>query len=141
MHIRIHDEITLGALQEVFSSFYPYLQLHFYRHHHKVYEPSEPADTLDPATRIADLKHDVTGIMEIQPFHRVADIEQEFRNHFGLSVQVLWNRNNTWEQTTGTDAFTLKELNEFARTASDETVLEEYEEGFEAEDDRPQKLL
>ena len=40
-----------------------------------------------------------------------------------------------WEQTTGMDDFTLKDLNEMGRNSSDEFIVTDYEEGFEEEEE------
>jgi hypothetical protein len=55
-------------------------------------------------------------------------VEREFMDRFGLSVQVLSKNGDNWVQTTGTDDFTLKELNEIAMSSSDEYILSDPEE-------------
>jgi hypothetical protein len=46
-------------------------------------------------------------------------------------VQIFKKENKGWEQTTGMDDFTLKDLNEIGRNSSDEFIIEDYEEGIE----------
>lgn len=60
---------------------------------------------------------------------------------FGLSVQILRKEKDNWEQTTGMDDFTLKEINELGRNSSDEFILEDYEKGFEDNEEKPEKLF
>ena len=61
--------------------------------------------------------------MEILPLSRAADIEKEFLNRLGLSVQILVKQKDKWEQTSDMDDFTIKELNELGRSSSDEFIL------------------
>ena len=142
MHIEINDKTSLREIQLVFSEFYPYLKIEFYRKRHKKYEGSEEAYVIDPDILIGDIKHThVSGLLEIRPLYKVADVEKEFQQRFGLSVQIFRKENNGWEQTAGTDDFTLKELNEMGRNSSDEFIVSDYEEGFEEPEEKPEKLL
>lgn len=131
MHFEINDTTTLKQIQKTFSDFYPYLQIAFYRKPHKKYEASEKKDLIDPVEQLWNVKKaHVSGLLEIQPFYTVAQVEKEFDQRFGLSVQILKKEKNTWEQTTGMDNFTLKELNEFGRSSSDEFILSEDDESL-----------
>ena len=142
MHIQINDNTTLSEIQRVFSEFYPFLRLEFYSKRHKKYEASDESYHIDPEILIGDIKaKHVPGILEVQPSYKVADLERELQQRFGLPVQVLRKHNDTWKQTTGTDDFTLKELNEISRNSSDEFILDEDEESLEEMDERPEKLL
>lgn len=141
MHIEINDNTGLRQIQEVFSAFYPFLKLEFYDKPHKKYEASELKNHIDPDIHVGDLKKTpISGILEVLPLTKVSVLESELQQRFGLSVQVLRKEKDTWEQSTGTDDFTLKELNEIGRNSSDEFIVEDYEEGFEETDEKPDKL-
>jgi hypothetical protein len=141
MHIEINDNTPLREIQEVFSSFYPYLQIKFYSKRHKKYEASDQLYEIEPNILIGDIKAThISDLLEILPSYKVSEVEAEFLHRFGLSVQVLRKEKNSWEQTTGMDDFTLKDLNEMGRNSSDEFVVEDYEKGFEENDDKPEKL-
>ena len=132
MYININDKTTLRQIQKAFSDFYPYLQIKFYKKPHKKYEASDEEDMIYPHNKIGNIKPThVSGILEILPTYKVADVEKEFQQRFGLSVQILLKEKNEWEQTTGMDDFTLRELNELSRSSSDKLIVEEYEKGFE----------
>jgi len=132
MHIEINDNTRLLELQQVFSQYYPYLQIEFYRKPHKKYEGSEEKDLIDPHTTVGEIiKTHVSGILQIQPLEHVSDLEREIQTRFGISVQIFKKENKGWEQTTGMDDFTLKDLNEIGRNSSDEFIIEDYEEGIE----------
>ncbi len=138
MHIEINDQTRLGEIQDVFADFYPYLQLRFYRRQHGLYEASPDTDELPADFRVGEIrKTHVSGLLEILPLYKTADVEREFRDRFALSVQVMRKEKEGWVQTTGMDDFTLKELNEFGRSSVDEELLEEYEEGFEETPEEP----
>jgi len=141
MHIQICDKTPLSEIQAVFSAYYPYLKIEFYSRRHKKYEPSDEKYLVEPNILIGDIKAThVSGLLEILPSGKVADVEREFLQRFGLSVQIFRKEKDDWEQTSGTDDFSLKELNEFGRNSSDEIILSEYEKGFEETEDKPEKL-
>ena len=132
MHIEINDNTRLKEIQKVFSDFYPYLRIEFYRRSHKKYEASAEKDLIGSDTLVGQVKKThVSGLLEILPLYKIADLENEFQKRFGLSVQILRMEKNGWEQTTGMDDFTLKEVNEMGRNSSDEFIMEEYEEDIE----------
>ena len=142
MHIAINDKTSLREIQLVFSDFYPYLKLEFYRKRHKKYEASDESYLIDPNINIGDIKHThVNGVLEIRPLYKVSDVEKEFLQRFGLSVQVLRKEKKGWQQTTAMDDFTLKELNEMGRNSSDDFIVSDYEEGFTEGEEKPEKLL
>lgn len=136
MHITINDHTPLSEIQKVFSDFYPYLKIEFYSKRHKKYESSDEANLIDPHIRVGDIKarHE-DGILEILPLSLVADVEREFQARFGLSVQICRKEKLGWEQSTGMDDFTLKELNEFGRESSDEFILSDPEEDAESSEE------
>ena len=141
MHIEINDATTLRDIQDVFSSFYPYLKIDFYSKRHKKYEGSPGRYEIEPNIRIGDIKANHTpGVMEIFPLYKVSDVEQEFLERFGLSAQISRKEKESWEQTTGMDDFTLKYLNELGRNSSDEFIVEDYDAGFREETEQPEKL-
>ncbi|MBS1915577.1 MAG: hypothetical protein JST87_04820 [Bacteroidetes bacterium] len=141
MHLDITDYTSLQEIQDVFSAFYPYLKIEFYTKPHKKYEATEEASRLDSKLRVNDIKKThVSGLLEILPMYKVYQVEKEFQERFGLSAQIFLKNNETWQQTTDMDSFTLKELNEMGRNSSDEFIVEDYEEGFEEPEEKPDKL-
>jgi len=138
MHIEINDNTKFKEIQEVFSDFYPYLLIEFYTKKHGKYESSMDIDLVLPDISVGDVKKThVSAVLEILPSNKVADVEKEFQQRFGLSAQVFWKNKDVWQETTDMDDFTLKELNEMARNSSDEQILNEYEEGFSEEPEEP----
>lgn len=129
MHIEINDNTTLRHIQEIFSDYYPYLQMEFYKSPHKKYEASAERELIYPGKTIDEVKQThVSAIIEMLPHSKVAGVEKEFMQRFGLSVQILRKEKDHWEQTTGMDDFTLKELNEMGRSSSDDFILSDLDE-------------
>lgn len=142
MHIEINDNTSLREIQGVFSKFYPYLQVKFYSKRHRKYESSDDHNEIEPNILIGDIRAThVSDLLEVFPSTRVSELEWEFLRRFGLSVQILRKEKNTWEQTTGMDDFTLKDLNEMGRNSSDEFIVEDYDKGFEETEAKPDKLF
>ena len=124
MHIEINDTTTIRSIQDTFSNFYPYLQIEFYLTPHPIYGSSDERELIYGGKIIGEVKQThLSSFLEILPFSRAANIEKEFLNRLGLSVQILVKQNDKWEQTTDMDDFTIKELNELGRSSSDEFIL------------------
>jgi hypothetical protein len=142
MHIEINDNTTLSEIQKTFADFYPWLQIEFYNKAHKKYEGSEKAGHLSPGSAVGAVKHThVSGVLEIRPGYKVADVEKEFLQRFGLSVQIMMREKDQWVQTTGTDILTLKDLNQLSRNASDEYILSELDTEGENEEQNETPLI
>ena len=134
MHIQIHDKTKLNDIQDVFTTYYPFLRLRFYKHPHKHFEISLEKDRLSDDLQIKDIRQThVDGVLDIMPTQRVDEVEDIFLKQFGLGVQILKKEKNEWVQTTGLDSYSLKEVNEFSRNDSDEYVVRDYDEGFKDE--------
>ncbi|MBK7377037.1 MAG: hypothetical protein KTQ13_01655 [Ferruginibacter sp.] len=126
MYIEINDNTVIRDIQQKIADYYPYLQVKFYSKPHKKYEASDPGDQVSPAKKISEVRQThVSALLEITPVSRIRDIESEFQQRFGLSVQILRKEKGIWVQTTGMDDFTLKELNVLSRNSSDEYILSE----------------
>ena len=129
MYIEINDNTKFKEIQEVFSDFYPFLLIEFYTKKHIKYESSMDIDLVLTDTIVSDVKKThVSALLEILPLNKVADVEKEFQQRFGLSAQIFWKNKDVWQETTDLDDLTLKELTEMARNSSDEQILNEYEE-------------
>ncbi len=142
MHLEINDKTSLREIQKVFSDFYPYLKIEFYSKRHKKYEASDEDREIEPDILIGDIKAaHVAGVLEILPLSRVWEVEKEFQERFGLHIQIFRKAKDRWEQTTGMDDFTLKDLNEFGRSSSDKFIVSDYEQKFWDVEEKPNKLF
>lgn len=132
MHIEINDNTTIKEIQKTFSDYYPYLNLNFYHDHHKKYEPSLLENLIDSKKNIGEIRNThISALIEIHPHYHISDVEKEFMERLGLSVQVMKMEKGAWEQTTGLDNLSLKDLNIMGRNSSDEFIVEDYDTGFE----------
>lgn len=128
MHIEITDNTRIGEISNTFANYYPYLKICFFKTPHRKYALSDEAEMLDPARTIGEVRQThVSALLEIQPWYKVSQVEQEFQNRFGLPVQLFLKVNNQWQQTTGMDDVSLKDLNLLSRNGSDEYILSEME--------------
>lgn len=134
MHIDINDNTRLKDIQKTFSDYYPFLSLNFYHDHHGRYEGSSKENLIDPDHKIIEVRKTyISTLLEIQPHYRVSDVEKEFMERLGLSVQVMKKEKDEWEQTTGLDNLSLKDLNIMGRNSSDEYIVEDYDQSFDEE--------
>ena len=132
MQLTISRNKLIINLQQDFNKAFPFLKLEFYSKPHLLYESSDERDVLPDEKMLKEIKDiHIDGIIDIQPTEKVADLEFDFQRRFGLPVQVLRLEHGQWCQTTGMDAFTLKDVNQFSKNDSDEDLVEDYEEGFE----------
>lgn len=88
MKILINDHRKLFAIQEDFSGMFPHLELHFFARPKSLRGGSsrklvESSKTLGEC-RILHTK----GTLTVTPKMTVADLEENFRSIYGLSVQV-----------------------------------------------------
>jgi glycerol-3-phosphate O-acyltransferase len=136
MYLEINDYTKLEEMQKVFSDFYPFLKIEFYRMPHKKYEASDAEYLLDSKLSVGDFKPThVSGLLEILPTYQVSEVEREFLERFGLSVQILRKEQRSWEQTTDLDDFTLRELNELSRASFEEFPGEDDVKEFDQEEE------
>ena len=112
MKILISDSRKIQQLQEQFNTAYPFLKLEFFSRPHKMGHGSAPklmkgADrTIGPCRTI-----NKKGNLNISPDMTVAEIEQKFRENYGLNVQIFRKSGKVWLETTVTDGWTLEQQN------------------------------
>jgi hypothetical protein len=113
MKITITDRRKIFAIQKEFSALFPFLKLEFFA---KSSKPGGGASTKlvkEPSKTLGDCRtiHN-TGELTITPNMTVKSLEQNFRDIYGLTVQVLRKSGKAWLETTVTDGWSLKEQNE-----------------------------
>ncbi len=124
MEIIINDERKIFAVQKEFSDMFPYLKLEFF---------SKP-NTRDGAPSKKLMKHISKSIAEcrtihnaghvkIQPQMTIGELEQGFRDVYGLSIDVLRKSGETWLETNATADWTLTRQDEEGRKQSQMQVV------------------
>jgi len=113
MLLVIDDNKTVADLQDKFNECFPYLKIEFYDARHKWQHGSFEAHKISTDRKIGDIrKNHNSGIFEIKSWFKTGLVEQEFRDLFGLYVQIFFLKNNQWVQSISADDLTLAHLNE-----------------------------
>lgn len=112
MILTIKDDRKISEVQESFNQKYPYLKLEFFKKMHGVKELSPLKGIIDSEKTIGQIRtiHS-DGFITVTPKMTVAELEQEFGNLYGLSVQVFRKSGKMWIETTVTDKWTLEQQN------------------------------
>ena len=106
--MQLHRNDRLVDIQQAFTNRYPYLKLEFYSGHHNTGEGSPLRNQLDHNRPISDF----VGLLEnqsfsIHPNKRIATLEAEIYDRFGINAQVFRRSGDLWLQTSATDSWTL----------------------------------
>jgi hypothetical protein len=112
MNIHINDHRKIFSIQDEFSSLFPYLRMEFsdrMRSKEKVISVDHARLSNRTVGEIRT-QHNQGDIL-ITPFMKVLDLEQCFKNVYGLTVQIFRKSGRVWLETTLTDAWTLEEQN------------------------------
>lgn len=134
MHIEINDHTQLREIASVFNSYYPFLKLAFYQGTHEVYQSSPVNQLISENKTIGEIKRThISTIVEIQPWYKVKEVEREFQDRLGISIQILKKEDEQWEQSTGLDMLSIKDLNLMGRNSSDEFIITDYDDTSEEE--------
>jgi len=112
MKIAINDKRKISAIQNDFNDMFPYLRLEFFSKPHDAGTGSPKKYMSHPSKTLGECrtKHK-SGSILITPGMTVNKLEQNFREVYGLSVQVFRRSGKAWLETTVTDGWTLEEQN------------------------------
>jgi len=112
MKIIINSRRRISAIQEEFSAIFPGLTLAFYA------KPSHPGAA--PSTKLirhsgktlqdCRINHN-DGTIEILPTMNISDVKENFRDVFGLSVEILKKTKDGSEEKPVSNNLTLEETN------------------------------
>ena len=112
MYINISAETRLSDIKKQFSDIYPFLKIEFFKRPHAKHKLSSEADRIiqdKPIASLAKVNADIA--IDINGKRTVLQVEQDFWNYFGLSVQVFRKAMNMWIETSFTDSWTLESQN------------------------------
>lgn len=119
MNIIINDHRKIFAVQEEFNEVFPFLKLEFFAKPHKKGAASAGSMVNSSRTlgecRVVHNK----GNLTITPSMTVNDLEQSFRDVYGLKVQVYRKSGKAWLDTSVTKGWTLEEQNRQGKVLSD----------------------
>jgi hypothetical protein len=112
MQLKIDDNQSIADIQAVFARNFPYLKLEFFSIHHESGQGTAGKYLIIPTKHIGQCRtNQHTGTIFITPGMTVEKLEKEFRNVYGLAVQVFRKSGNVWLETTVTDSWTLQKQN------------------------------
>jgi hypothetical protein len=119
MLLHIDDTMLVSDVQEDFSDSYPFLKIEFYSEPHHYKQASSEIHRLHPSETIGAIRkiHN-PGNLEILSWYTTGRIERDFKEKFGLNVQVFRKEAGTWMQTRSSDTYTLAEQMERAQKAA-----------------------
>lgn len=109
--MQITDEKKISEIQSEFRAKFPYLKLEFYAQPHTEGGVSA-SNMLDAAKTVGEVRtiHE-DGNLSINGNLKVSTLESNFKEMYGLNVQVFRRSRKIWLQTTATDEWTLAEQN------------------------------
>ena len=117
--IKINDQKKISELQQEFNETFPFLRMEFFRHKHMGYQSSSKKDMLNTSLTLKQSsKQHNEGAIVLKESMKVSELEELFRELFGLSVQVFRKSGSSWIETTFTDDWTLERQNEEGRELS-----------------------
>lgn len=112
--MKIDNQKSITEIQKEFSSLFPFLKIEFFKNSHHVFEGNSKKELTHKITHL-----NKPGELNINELMTVAELEQTFKDQFGLNVQVFRKHGNSWIETTVTDSWTLKKQNEEGKTLSE----------------------
>jgi hypothetical protein len=112
MKITINDRRKIHAVQEEFSTAFPYLRLEFFSKPQRVGGASSKKMIKSESVTLGECRTiHKNGSVEITPSMTVMELEQRLSDVYGLTVQVFRKSGKVWLETTVTDGWTLEEQN------------------------------
>lgn len=117
MTIQLLKNRVIGDVQQDFNELYPFLRIDFYRQVAGRLG-SSVRQKLNKSVRLSAAGRLQEGDLEVEDSTTVGQLEKNFRERFGLNVQVSRKSGPIWLETTITDKWTLKQQNEHGRELS-----------------------
>lgn len=119
MKLNIDDSKTIAELQKEFVDAFQYVKIEFFTKPHQSGETSAKKDMIDASKKLGEIRTiHIEGDFIITKDMLVSDVEEVFKNKFGVHVQVFRKQNEVWLLTTNTDNWTLERQIEEAKFMS-----------------------
>ena len=117
MRLSIYGERLITDVQNQFASAYPFLKIEFFKNvdFSKNIYPRQKQVAHSLQLKDAWTSKKVEGEVLIEDVMTVSDLENTFRNQFGLAAQVFRRSGNIWLETSITNGWTLKQQNDHGR--------------------------
>ena len=112
MKITINDERKISAIQKEFNDAFPYLKLEFFAKPHTKGGASSKKLIKSNSKTLGECRTiHKRGHVSIIPSMTVYELEQEFQDRYGLTLQVFRKSGRSWLETTATDGWMLSKQN------------------------------
>lgn len=119
MELLINDSRTIAEIQKEFSGRFPYLKLEFFDKPYTKNAGSPKTSMYNRDRKIGTCRKVHTdAVITVEENSTVNDLEHDFWNKCGLSVQVFRKSGKLWIETSRTDSWTLKYQNEEGKELS-----------------------
>jgi len=119
MKIIIEGSRPLQDVQNEFNLAYPFLKIEFFRPHNGTAVAASASNMLKHSLKVSEARRvQYDGAIEVDDYTKVSDLEKEFRDKYGLNIQVFRKSGNVWLETTMSDDWTLHRQNEHAKEIS-----------------------
>lgn len=113
MKIVINDHRKIFAIQEEFHELFSNLKIEFFVKPHKTGAASAKKIMKHASKTLGECRVVHTkGSLSIRPGMTVTDLKENFRDVYGLSVQIFRKSGKIWIETASTDWWTLAKQNE-----------------------------
>ena len=112
MNIILKDNKHISAIQEEFHAAFPFLKIEFFARSHKPGKASAKSLMKSGDKTLGECRLLHEGQLSITPSMTVTDLEQQFREMYGLNVQVFRKSGQVWLETSVTDGWTLDMQNQ-----------------------------
>ena len=119
MKIIISDHRKIIALQAEFNALFPYLKIEFLQKSNLNRSEAQKKSSKIGDITVADCRtfHN-KGELAVNDSMTVAQMEDNFRDVYGLEVQLLRKSGKTWLETSVTSDWTLRKQNEEGKALS-----------------------
>jgi hypothetical protein len=102
----------ISEVQHEFNTMFPFLKIEFFNTRSSGRSDFSAQKIIASNRKIGDIQLAIAdGNIDVQPGMKVADLEKQFSEQFGLGVQVFRRSGNLWLETTMTDNWTLQQQN------------------------------
>ncbi|HEY0678203.1 MAG TPA: hypothetical protein VGD17_07945 [Chitinophagaceae bacterium] len=119
MELTIAGARYIQEIQHDFNDAFPFLKIEFFKPQSSRTVHAYAANLLKHSLKINEARRlQQDGVMEIKDITKVSDLEKDFKEKFGLYVQVFRKSGNVWLETTMSDNWTLKQQNDHGREIS-----------------------
>jgi hypothetical protein len=108
--LKISDDAQLKDIKEKFNAKFPHLKIEFFSEDHQEGEANTYKSMYDDELYLKDIRsvHN-DGELSIDGHTKTSTLEKNFKEHYGVNVQVWRRSGNMWLQTTTTDDWTLSQ--------------------------------